>query len=149
MAQAAFIMFLAGVGIPILAALNAALGQRIASPVLAACILFLVALLITTLLALLIAGRQVAPAVQSLGSVPVHLFGGGVFVAFYVLSVTFLAPRIGVGNAIFFVLLGQLCGASVIDHFGLFGARIAPFDLRRAAGIALMLAGVWLARRMS
>lgn len=149
MAQAAVIMFLAGVGIPILAALNSALGQRIASPVIAAGILFLVALLVTSLVAVTLAGRQWAPALQSLGTVPVHLYGGGLFVAFYVLSVTFLAPRIGVGNAIFFVLLGQLCGASVIDHFGLFGARVAEFDLRRGVGIALMLAGVWLARRMS
>ncbi len=60
---------------------------------------------------------------------------------------TFIAPRFGVGNAIFFVLVGQLISAATIDHFGLFGAMRFPVDAKRIAGIALMVAGVWLARR--
>ena len=43
------IMLLAGVGIPVLAALNAALGQRMGSPAAAAAILFCVALSIAAL----------------------------------------------------------------------------------------------------
>ena len=69
------------------------------------------------------------------------------FVAFYVIAVTFIAPKFGVGNAIFFVLVGQLISAAVIDHFALFGSLRFPVDARRFAGIALMVAGVWLARR--
>ena len=37
--------------------------------------------------------------------------------------------------------------AAVIDHFGLFGSMRFPIDAKRIAGIALMVAGVWLARR--
>ena len=47
----AAIMFLAGIGIPILAALNAALGRFILSPSVAAAILFTIAGLVTWALA--------------------------------------------------------------------------------------------------
>ena len=64
--------------------------------------------------------------------------------AFYVLSITFVAPHFGVGNAVFFVLLGQLVSAAMIDHFGLFGAVQSPLTLIRAGGILVMAAGVAL-----
>ncbi|TNF58218.1 MAG: DMT family transporter [Rhodobacteraceae bacterium] len=139
----AFIMFLAGMGIPLLAALNAALGRHIGSPASAALVLFLVALGIAVL-AVLLTGPG---ALTRLGGVPKHLFLGGVFVAFYVLSVTYIAPHFGVGNAVFFVLIGQLVSAAAIDHFGLFGAQVSPLDLKRAGGIALMGLGVWVTQQ--
>lgn len=140
----ALTMILAGVGIPLLAALNAALGTRMGSPIAAATILFCVALAASALL-LLATGPQ---ALSRAAGAPRHLFLAGLLVAFYVISVTIIAPRFGVGNAIFFVLLGQLLSAAVIDHFGLFGARINPFTLTRATGIALMAAGVWVTQRV-
>ena len=85
-------MLLAGIGIPILAALNAALGTRIGSPIAAATILFCVALAASALL-LLIVGPQ---AVTRAATAPRHLFLGGLFVAFYVLTVTIIAPRFGI-----------------------------------------------------
>ena len=57
------------------------------------------------------------------------------------------APKIGIGNAIFFVLLGQLAAAAAIDHFGLWGAMKSTLTPRRAAGIAVMALGVYLARK--
>ena len=39
------------------------------------------------------------------------------------------------GAALFFVLLGQLVSAAVIDHFGLFGAQVTPLTLMRAGGM--------------
>lgn len=139
----ALTMLAAGVGIPILAALNAGLGTRLGSPVAAAAILFTVALT-TTLLVLTLKG---APALSAVITAPKHLFLAGLLVAFYILSITFIAPKFGVGNAVFFVLLGQLVSAALIDHFGLFGARINPLSLSRAGGIALMAAGVFLTQR--
>ena len=143
MAQYAVVMLLAGVGIPVLAALNAALGTRIGSPAAAATVLFVVALACSLAVAL-------AVGVQGFGRLagtPRHLYLAGALVAFYVLTITYIAPHFGVGNAVFFVLLGQLVSAAVIDHFGLFGARIAPLDTARAAGIATMALGVWLTQR--
>jgi transporter family-2 protein len=76
-----------------------------------------------------------------------HFYFGAVFMLFYALSVTWAAPRIGVGNAVFFVLLGQLVAAAAIDHFGLWGALRAEVTGRRLAGIAAMALGVYLARK--
>ncbi|WP_239113239.1 DMT family transporter [Shimia biformata] len=137
-------MLAAGIGIPVLAALNAALGQRLGAPVAASTILFCVALLVT-LATLVITGG--IPALAKAVDAPKHLFLAGCLVAFYVLSITFVAPHFGVGNAVFFVLLGQLISAAAIDHFGLFGAQISPLSLTRAGGIGLMAAGVWLTQQ--
>ena len=66
---------------------------------------------------------------------------------FYVLSVTYIGPRFGIGNAVFFVLLGQMISAAAIDHFGLFGAQVSPLTLTRAGGISLMAAGLWIIQK--
>jgi bacterial/archaeal transporter family-2 protein len=135
----AAIMLLAGVGIPLLAALNSRLGARIASPNLAAVVLFAVALMSCVAVAAVSSGTQGLALVPAQ---PWHLFLGGLFVAFYVLSVTWVAPRFGLGNAIFFVLMGQMLSATTIDHFGLFGAMVKPVDVGRLVGLALMAIGV-------
>ena len=137
--NSALIMMLAGFGVPMLAALNAGLGTRLGSPVAAALILFAVAMA-SAGLAYLIMGKGISNAPQA----PKHLFLGGVLIAFYVLSITWIAPNFGIGNAVFFVLLGQLISAALIDHFGLFGAQITPLTLTRIAGIAVMSTGVFL-----
>ncbi|MDO6797220.1 DMT family transporter [Shimia thalassica] len=140
----ASIMLAAGIGIPVLAALNAALGQRLGAPIAAGTILFCVALG-TTVIALFVTGG--VGHLSKAADAPKHLFLAGFLVAFYVLSITFVAPKFGVGNAVFFVLLGQLISAAAIDHFGLFGAQISPLSLTRAGGISLMAAGVWLTQQ--
>ncbi|MEL6566548.1 MAG: DMT family transporter [Pseudomonadota bacterium] len=143
MAQYAVIMLLAGVGIPLLAALNAALGTRLGSPAAAALVLFLVAFSAAAIV-------FVATGAQGLGrlaAAPRHLLLAGVLIAFYVLSITYIAPHFGVGNAVFFVLLGQLISAAAIDHFGLFGAQATALGPARLGGIALMAAGVWLTQQ--
>ncbi len=139
----ALTMLAAGIGIPLLAALNSALGVRIGSPAAAALVLFCVALLATSAVTLITGPR----ALLNMHLAPRHLFLAGLFVAFYVLSVTYIAPHFGVGNAVFFVLLGQLVSAALIDHFGLFGARVSPLTLTRSTGIAVMALGVWITQR--
>lgn len=144
MAQYALIMLLAGVGIPLLAAMNAGLGRFVGSPAAAATVLFSVALVACAITAMLTGPHYWARFLAA----PKHLFLAGLFVAFYVLTVTYIAPTFGVGNAVFFVLLGQLVSAAAIDHFGLFGAQVSPLGLARAGGIALMAAGVWLTQQV-
>ncbi len=139
MTHYAAIMLAAGIGVPILAALNAALGKFVGSPTAAAVVLFTVALASSAAVLLLTPGGQ---AFAKMADAPKHLFLGGVLVAFYVLSITHVAPHFGVGNAVFFVLLGQLISTAAIDHFGLFGAQVTPLSLMRAGGIAVMAIGV-------
>lgn len=134
----ALIMFAAGIGIPILAALNARLGANIGSPAAAATVLFVVAFA-TAALTMILTGPE---ALRAIPAQPKHLFLAGVLVAFYVLSITYVAPTFGVGNAVFFVIIGQLISSAAIDHFGLFGAQITPVTGLRMLGISVMAAGV-------
>ena len=139
MTQYAAIMLAAGIGVPVLAALNAALGKVIGSPTVAAVILFAIAFASSALVMLTGPGTE---AIARLGQAPKHLLLAGVLIAFYVLSITHVAPHFGVGNAVFFVLLGQLISTAAIDHFGLFGAQVTPLTWIRAGGIAVMAVGV-------
>ncbi len=110
--QYSALALVAGIGIPIMATVSGALSMRLGSTTAATVILFFGAFVIA-LLALSING---IPKTQVFYSAPAYLYIGGVFVAFYVLSITWLVPRFGVGNAIFLVLLGQIISASIIDH---------------------------------
>ncbi|HPE25347.1 DMT family transporter [Albidovulum sp.] len=140
----ALIMLAAGIGIPVLAALNAQLGARIGSPAAAASVLFVVACTASVLVAAATGGLGKLALIPAQ---PRHLLLAGLLVAFYVLSITWVAPRFGVGNAIFFVLLGQLVSATAIDQFGLFGAAVKPLGLTRGAGLGLMAMGVFLCQK--
>lgn len=137
------IMLAAGIGVPVLAALNAALGRTIGSPAVAACAMFIIALICTAIVAVLTAPQ----AISKLASAPKHLYFAGVLIAFYLLSVTWIAPVIGVGNAVFLVLIGQMIAAATIDHFGLFGAAVSPLNMTRATGLCVMAAGVFLTQK--
>jgi bacterial/archaeal transporter family-2 protein len=138
------IMLMAGVGIPVLAALNAQLGARIGSPVAATVVLFGVALSVTIALA---TATGSFGAVRAVAQQPYFLLLSGVLIAFYVLSVTYVAPRFGLGNAILFVLIGQILSSALIDHFGLLGSISHPLSWIRATGIALMVVGITIVQR--
>lgn len=139
----AITMLAAGIGIPVLAAMNAALGRHLGAPMLAGAVLLAVGFL-TALVVALITGPG---ALVKLASAPRHLLLAGLLLAFYVLSITAIAPNFGVGNAIFFVLVGQLLSAATIDHFGLFGAQPVPLSWSRLCGLLLMATGVVLTQK--
>ena len=139
----AAMMLVVGMGIPVTAALNAVLGTHLQSPVAASVILFGVGFMLTALVLAFVG----LPPVIAFKGVPWWSLAAALGVVFYVLSVTWSAPRIGVGNAIFFVLLGQLIAAATIDHFGLFGALKTELTLRRVIGLLVMAIGVYLAKK--
>ncbi|MES1190469.1 MAG: DMT family transporter [Steroidobacter sp.] len=139
----ALIMLLAGLGIPVMAALNGGLGVKLQSPILASTILFVVSSLISVVY-LAVSGNWP----KSLpNNVPVYLYFGAAFVIFYILSITAIAPKFGIGNAISFVLLGQLISMALIDHYQLLGMPHNPINITRFSGLVLMTAGVFLAVR--
>jgi len=139
----AAMMLVVGMGIPVTAALNSVLGTHIASPAAASTILFGVGLAMTSAVLLFVG----LPPRAAFSTVPWWSYAAAFGVVLYVLSVTWSAPRIGVGNAIFFVLLGQLVAAAAIDHFGLFGALKTTLTLKRAIGLLVMAFGVYLAKK--
>ncbi len=132
--------FVAGAVVPVLARLNATLAQSIGSVSWAALMLAAVAFL--SIACWIVVRGEAFPAAP-FGARPWFYFGGTLF-AVYILSITFLMPRFGVGPSILTVVTGQIVVASIIDHFGLFGAPVRPIDALRLLGVLLMLAGVAL-----
>lgn len=138
------LMLATGIGIPVMAALNGTLGIKYGSSAFAAAVLFLVGLCISVAFLFAVEGG-LKPFPKT--SLPVYFYLGGFFVAFYVLSITWVAPQFGVGNAVAFALLGQLISMAVIDHFGLLGAPVHTITFQRFVGLILMSVGVFLAVR--
>ena len=140
----AVLMLFAGMGIPIMAALNAELGARLQSPALAATILFFVGMVLSISYMLVFEGfPKTLPGIR----IPIYFYLGGLFVVFYVLGITWVAPRFGIGNAVSFVLLGQLLSMMTIDQFGLMGAPQTTITLQRVIGLVFMGIGVFLVVR--
>ena len=137
-------MLIAGLGIPIFAALNGNLGARLQNPILAAIIALSVGI-VACLGVMFFSGKTPNIVVDS--TIPFYSYLGGLFVVFYVLSITWIAPKFGVGNAVAFVLLGQIISMAIIDHLSLLGASYHPISAQRFIGLALMAIGVFLSVR--
>ena len=133
----------AGAFIPLMAVLNARLGRALGEPVHAVVILFAVGLVAAVAVSLVLTGRL--PSLSSGPGSAVNL-AGGLIVLFYVLSVTLLAPRFGIGNTILFVMTSQLAMSAAIDHFGWFGAVQRPVSALRLGGLVVMVAGLSIAQ---
>jgi transporter family-2 protein len=139
----AAMMFAAGIGIPVFAAFNSGLGKQLGGPIAATAAAFAVGLVI----ALVLVAATGFPKAEAFNFSTPYIWFGAVFILFYGASVTYAAPRIGLGNAIFFVLLGQIVAAAAIDHFGWLGAIQSAMTPKRALGIAVMAVGLYLARK--
>lgn len=135
---------LAGVLIPIMAALSGALGRTLDNPQMASLIVISGGFAMVLAFTLVSGGAHVSWELLKQAR-PLQLLAG-LGLAFYLLSITWLAPRFGVGNAVMFVLVGQIISSAAIDQFGLFGAIQKPIDLIRALGIGIMVVGVVIAQ---
>lgn len=133
---------LAGVLIPVMAALQGTLGRTIQSPLHAS--LIAAGMSIVAVGIAFAALRPAMPAGELLTDVPPLAWIGGMAMGFYAISATVLAPRFGVGNFIMCAVVAQLVASTVIDQFGLFGAPVYPVDLKRLLGLVLLGAGAVL-----
>ena len=138
--------FVAGALIPVQAAANAALSKSLQGNVAFAALTLFVVAGTASAGAALLAGGQL-PTAAALRAAPWWSYLGGVIVAFYVFTITFLAPRVGVGTAISLIVTGQIVAALTIDHFGLFRSLTFPLTPARLVGAVLMAVGVFLALR--
>lgn len=138
------IAVLAGMAVPFLAAINAAFGQAIGSVYWASLVLCAVAF--ATILIVALATGAGAPGPAAFAAMSWWHLAAGCFFTVYIVSMTFVAPRIGLGNAVVLVIVAQILTAVVFDHFGLFGMAVQPLDWKRALGVAFLIAGVALAK---
>jgi len=130
-----------GALIPVQAATNAAMSRAIGSVAITSLALFAIGFVVVAAWAIVI--RAPLPSLETLQHVPAYGWFGGFIVASYVISITFLAPRL----AIRLVVTGQIVPAVLVDHVGAFGAVVQRLTMGRAIGVVLMIIGVILARR--
>jgi len=134
-----------GALIPVQAATNAATSRVIGSVAITSLALFAIGFVVVA--AWVIVTREPLPSLETVRRVPAYGYFGGFIVASYVIAITYLAPRLGVGTAIRLVVTGQIIAAVLIDHVGAFGAVVQRLTMGRAIGVVLMIIGAILARR--
>jgi transporter family-2 protein len=140
-----FLALITGALIPIQAATNTAFSKNVGSSSATGLMVFIVALVSMILFALLT--RTPIPDKQQLAAAPAYSYLGGIIVATYVVMITMLVPKIGVGTAIGLIVTGQILAAVTIDHFGLFNTVVRAISVTRLLGMLLMIAGVYLVMR--
>jgi len=131
-----------GALIPVQASTNAAFSKSIGNPFITGLMVFAIGFLGMFLFVLF--SKTSFPSMHRLAAAPAYGYLGGLIVATYVVMITILVPRVGVGTAIAFIVTGQILCAVVIDHFGFFNVGSRPIDIRRLTGLSLMIAGVYL-----
>ena len=135
---------LAGVGLPLQAAINVRLRELLGNPLRASLGSFAVGSILLFVATLAI--RQPFPAMGTIVRAPWWLWTGGIVGAFYILGTIVVVPRLGSAFTFALIVAGQMAMSIVIDRFGLFGVPQSPFSLTRLAGAALLVGGVLLVR---
>lgn len=71
---------------------------------------------------------------------------GGFMGAFFVASMIYAVPKIGLTRAMVATIAGQLLVALAIDHYGFFGVQVREVDWKRAMAIPLLAIAAYLVR---
>ena len=133
----------AGVMLATQSGINAQLRTAVGNPVMAALLSFLVGTF-ALLIYVLIFNRDTTGMMQSLQSMSLYKWTGGLIGALYVTGVIIVAPRIGATNTAGLIVAGQVLFALFLDHFGLLGFAQHSINYMRVAGAVLLIAGVFM-----
>lgn len=136
-------IILAGVCISLQAPLNAALGRSVQSPLVAAAISFGVGFVLLVLMALLAGdGGGFATALHQKW----YLWLGGILGAYYVWTIVWAMPGMGVLTATCALALGQILAALILDKTGAFGLPVREISLPRMLAAVMVGGGIVLSR---
>ena len=131
----------AGFALATQAAINSQLaGSLIGQPVVAAFISFLTGSIVLFIICCWKA--DLAIAWQHIPKQPWWKLIGGPLGALVVFTTIFLAPKIGITNMLFFIIVGQLIAAAIIDHFGLLGMHARPMQIWHIIGLLIIACGL-------
>ena len=134
---------LGGVAISLQAPINAALGSSLGHPVAAAAVSFGIGFVVLAALTLVLAGLG---GVARLPLVPVWQLLGGFLGAYYVWSVLWGVPSLGVLALVATLTFGQMAAALIIDSSGWFGLPVQPLSPQRLAAAAMVAGALVLSR---
>jgi transporter family-2 protein len=125
--------------------MNAVIARAIGSAFGAALISILITL-VGAIVMVAVAGRgEISRA--TLGAVPWWIFLSGLIGTFFVAGGVVIAPVTGGLVFVACVVAGQLVGATLVDHYGLFGIAVRVVTPLRLLGLALVFVGAVLALR--
>jgi transporter family-2 protein len=136
---------LAGMSFVAQQAVNADLRASIESAAWAGFISYIGGTLCMAVLALLV--REGWPAPAALARSHWWAWSGGLFGAIYIAISILLLPRLGAATVVALIVLGQMLGSILFDHYGWAGLPRHSADWQRMIGVALLIGGVVLIRR--
>ncbi len=132
----------AGMLVPVQAALNVKLGKAVSDPMYGAFLAFVVGTL--GLLALVLLLRVDLGQVQATASESWVIWLGGFCGAFFVAALIILTPRLGVALTLGLTVAGQMGFSLLVDHYGWFGTPVQEINWLKVGGVLLIVGGVWL-----
>ncbi len=138
-----FILFvvLIGAGLPLQALVNARLGVLTSGSIFASSLSILVSMIVAVVFLLL--QRPTFPPLDQLARLPPWMWVGGVVGGCYVIAATLGVPRVGAAGFVALVVLGQMIGSLILDHFGILHPA-QPATATRLLGVILVMAGMLL-----
>jgi transporter family-2 protein len=75
---------------------------------------------------------------------PWYAYTSGILGLVIVAALAFSTPRLGIVAGFTIFIAAQFAMGALVDHFGLMGAPVRPLSASRLAGMAVVLAGIWL-----
>lgn len=135
---------IAGSMITVQSVLNSALGRKTG---ILGSVLILTLVSVSLLLILIALFPNTANLRNAPGSSEWYLYLGGALGIIILAAPIFLIPRIGTTSTLTALVVGQLCLALLIDHFGLFGVPKVEINLARSAGVVLLALGAFLVKQ--
>ncbi len=135
----------AGVSVALQQVLNANLRMQISSPWWAGAVSYFVGLVVMLAVAIPSPKPVLTESIQGAGAW--FSWIGGLFGAIFIAVVILMIPRLGAATTLALIVVGQMTGTVIFDHFGLFGVQQHSISLPRVVGVACLILGVVLVRR--
>lgn len=139
------LVLLAGLGVPLQTASNSALGKQLGSPWHSTLAVFVIGAILVAMV--FMAHRYSLPNSSVISGAPWWSWLGAPLGVAYIFILIIAAPRLGMSTAVGIVIVGQLLGSVLIDHFGWLGFPVHQINWKRALGVLLLLSGVWLVKK--
>jgi transporter family-2 protein len=122
--------------------INAVMARALGSSLLATSISIAISLVLA-ILVWLICSKGAGDWTQA-RTLPWWVVVGGIVGVVFVAGGVMVAPVLGVALFFVCVVLGQLLGSTLADHWGAFGTQVKPVNLMKLLGLALVLVGAAL-----
>lgn len=134
-----------GVASSVQIGLNATLAKSISNNIWAAIFALLIGALGLAIYA--VATQNINVKWQSMPSVPLWAWAGGLLGAVFVAGSVIAAPRVGSAVFVGLILVGQMLASLLLDHYGWLGFQQTQINLSRVLGVGLLIGGVILIKK--